>query len=347
MTEEKEIATTEQPDVDIEEYRSRQQIAVMGKRIKALLPGGEELTDNQAMALGQYALVMDANPYRGEVYPMVSGGKFQLVEGYKLLVRWAKRQCPYTEKYEPITGIPEGAIGYRCYILRDDARPVLTELVRAGAPWKDAFDIAATSAVGVVDPGEKTRQPPKTWTWDQVARKRALKNAINQAYGMPSPREIAQETWQVNGVDTEPGDWQDTTPQMSQADRESHAEWRARARQVEETPPQSAEEIIDEIWGEEPEIEPPPKQKPHSPPSFLADTLDLVVKAGYVKDIKTAARRLGKSQVLGSNDAPDIIVGWAGTYDALRKAGKTSDESAAEADAELYAEMYSEDKEAS
>jgi hypothetical protein len=293
------------------------------------------------MSLGQYALVMDANPYRGEVYPMVSNGKFQLVEGYKLLVRWAKRQCPYTEKYEPIHDIPDGAIGYRCYILRDDARPVLMELVRAGAPWKEAFDIAATSAVGVVDPGEKTRQPPKGWTWDQVARKRALKNTINQAYGMPSPREIAQETWQINGVDTVAADWQDTTPQMTQPEREAHAEWRARARQVhEETPETPAEAIIDELFDTDPGPIPPPTK--HKAPSFPLDILDAVVKMGYAVDRPSAARRLGKSKQLGSNDAADIVVGWAGTYHAQRDAGKTSEEAAQFADDELYAEMHSE-----
>jgi hypothetical protein len=114
------------------------------------------------------------------------------------------------------------------------------------------------------------------------------------------------------------------------------------------TPAGNAVTAISEVFGDEAgkeyaaEVKPPPGQKPRKTPSFLADTLDLVVKAGYAKDIPAAARRLGKSQVLGSNDAPDIIVSWAGTYDALRKAGKTSDESAAEADAELYAEMYSE-----
>jgi hypothetical protein len=124
----------------------------------------------------------------------------------------------------------------------------------------------------------------------------------------------------------------------------------------EPTPPPTAgnavtaiSEVFDDEAGAEyaAEARPLPEQKPHKAPTFLAETLDQVVQAGYAKDRSTAARRLGKSQVLGSNDAPDVVVGWAGTYDALRKAGKTSDESAAEADAELYAEMYSEDKEAS
>lgn len=254
MAEETKIATVEH-EIDLEEYGSRQKVAVMGKRIKALLPGGENLTDNQAMALAQYSIVMDANPYRGEIYGWVDNkGQFHLTDGYKLLVRWAKRQCAYVEKYERFTeGLSSGDIGYRCLILRQDSRPFLSEMVRAGATFQEAFEIAATEGRGMIAKGEQHGYPPKGWTWEDVARKRALKNALNLAFGAPSPREIARESWIVDDVETQPEDWRDATPEMSQAEREAHAEWRARARITrDQSPEMPAETIIDELFDEPP-----------------------------------------------------------------------------------------------
>jgi len=229
-------STTEQPeqaDLSLAAYGSRDDIVALSKRIRTMLPGGEKLTPEQAMSLAQYSIAVDANPYRGEVYGWTDArGKFHLTDGYKLLVRWAKRQCNYSEKYDPMpaTELKDGDIGYRCWILRDDARPFLQQMIQAGADFREAFEIAATSAVGVVKQAEtwssrnnKVIDPPKGWTWDQVARKRALKNALNLSHGAPSPREIAAMSWQVGDTQTTPADWQEITPQMTTEERERTA----------------------------------------------------------------------------------------------------------------------------
>lgn len=69
------------------------------------------------------------------------------------------------------------------------------------------------------------------------------------------------------------------------------------------------------------------------------EILDMVVKAKYAKDRSGAARRLGKSRALDANDAPDIIVGWAGLYHGYREAGEAPDDAARLADDELYSAM--------
>jgi len=218
------------------EWGDREDIIALSNRLKTMMPG--DLSAQEALLLAQYSAAMDANPFRGEVYAYMSQGKLILTEGYKLLVRWARRQCQFYERYERITNntdtIPEDAIAFRCRILRQDAVNDLARLTEAGIP--DAYLILTTEAVGVVRKNEtwsskynKPIAPPKGWTWEDVARKRALKNALNRAYGAPSPREIAQETWQVEDTLTIPEDW-DTPGALLPAEAEANAKYNANRR---------------------------------------------------------------------------------------------------------------------
>ncbi|RME71831.1 MAG: hypothetical protein D6784_14590 [Chloroflexi bacterium] len=222
-----DIITIDVPHVEV--WGTREEVAALGKRIKAMLPGGEKLTPEQAMAMAQYAVITDANPFRGDFYGMVDRrGNFTFVEGYKLLVRWAKRICGYTERYVPLSaaekrqmGLRDEDIAYRCHILRDDQKDTLREFIQMGATFAEAYDIVTTQAVGVVTREDRVTRdgkpidPPKGWTWDQVAQKRALKNALNLSHGAPSPRELAAESWKVGDTETRPEDWQDAPPEIA------------------------------------------------------------------------------------------------------------------------------------
>lgn len=206
-------------DVTLTEYGTREDILALARRIQTMMPGGDKLTLHQAMAAAQYSILVDANIFRGEIYAFSDRkGKLVLMDGYKILVRWAKRGCNYSEKWEHLTNpeLPTDAIGYRCWILREDAQPLLRDMIKAGATWKEAFEIAATCAIGVVKKSERLIAPPKGWTWDQRARIRALKNALNLSHGAPSPREIAAESWMVGDTPTIPSDWAECTPEMGQ-----------------------------------------------------------------------------------------------------------------------------------
>ena len=267
-----QVAVQEKADAPAE-WGNREDITALANRLKTMLPGS--LSAPEALLLAQYSAAMDANPFRGEIYAYQSRGKLVLTEGYKLLVRWARRQCNFSDRYDRLNGgeLEEGAIGFRCHILRDDAKDTLTMLVEAGAPWKEAFDIVASSAVGIVTKSDMTSKqgkhipPPKGWTWDQVARKRALKNAINLAYGAPSPREIAAETWRIEDTLTIPGDWDDTA-EMTPAEAEATARYNAQRRL---NPPleESATESLDLLFGsateDAPLSEKPPEPEPEPP----------------------------------------------------------------------------------
>jgi len=239
---EESLTTPESPDTAmIVGWGSRDEVKEMANRIRRFIPGGKDLNDQQCLAFAQYARITDANPIRGEIYAWDSKGDgtgdLVMCDGYKLLTRWANKQAPFSQWYEDVE-TEKGDIGKKCFILRLDQKPLLQTLIQAGAPWREAVDMIATTAVGIVTKSDmfskkyKTAiSPPKGWTWAQVAEKRALKNALNRSHGMPSPGDIARESWMVGDTATIASDWEECTPEQSPEERARLAAMHARARQ--------------------------------------------------------------------------------------------------------------------
>jgi hypothetical protein len=214
----------------------KEQLIDLGNKMKALLPGGDKLTDTQAMSVGNYAALTHANPFRGEIYGYESKGQLVLVDGYKLLIRWAKKISDYDEDYGDrlppgVEGLNETDIGYRCTIMRHDRKKVIREYISMGATFKEAYDLVSNSAVGIVTANETRNSPPKGWSWDQVARKRALKNVLNQAYAMPSIEELAHLNWEVDRQETLPEDWAALDTYKTTEEHEVHARLAAQERE--------------------------------------------------------------------------------------------------------------------
>jgi len=230
------------PDLDLDVWQSREQVEAMARRLRYMLPGGERMSLRAAMALAQYSMLVGANPFRGDVYAIVDENqpeRFELVDGYKLLVRDALNTCGFTPHYEPIAeGDPEyleGAVGFRCYVLRND-NPHFATLVNAGVQYMEALRFCAPSAVGIVRPNEmKTHSgreinPPKGWSWQERARTRALKNALRKAYASPSPEARRESAWTVGATETVPSDWYDCEPGMTTEEKEALAKVNAQSR---------------------------------------------------------------------------------------------------------------------
>lgn len=355
-----EQAIVTEQDLSLKEYGGRSDVAALSRRIRSMMPGGEKLTSEQAMAVAQYSMLADANPFRGEVYGYDDGkGKLVLVEGYKLLVRWAKQQCGYAEKYEPYA-VPDGDIGFTCWILRNDALPTLKVLIEGGADYREAFEIAATSAVGIVRKAdmwsrkyERAIAPPKGWTWDQVARKRALKNALNLSHGAPSPREIAAESWKVGETDTIPTDWDECTPEMLLEARERLAQLTAqnrewKAERDDRTPEETLRHNREILHGNDDDLDltaaAAPKEAAPKEPTINGNgriwppaIIQRAIGAGLARDSYQAVGRL-KLSTLDPKDAEDVILNWLKVYDEARATAE-SKEAADIANAWLSGEM--------
>lgn len=212
------------------QWGSREEVGALAQRFAAMLPNSKDFDRNELLAIAQYCVMADVNPFRGEVYFYKDRGKLQMVDGYKILVRWAKDQDPYQDRDEDLPRTEDQAEHIRVWILKDADRHKIKEWTEMGAPWRDAFEMVATYADGVVTKQEANRQPPTGWTWRQVARKRALKNVLNLSHGAPSPQEMAEYRMKVNGVQTVPSDWQGAE-ELSGYEAERLAQLRAETRQ--------------------------------------------------------------------------------------------------------------------
>lgn len=210
-------------------YGTETEIEQYGQRLRHVLPGGENLSAVSAVRAADYGRAIDANIFRGEIYAYEQGGKLTIVEGYKLLVRWARRQSDFFDSAEEMTREeleaegcdPDEDIGWKVSVLREDklgALAKLAEIMRACGvpePYAQARAEIGQVGTGIITKKDRTtkkgeaKDPPVGWTWDDVAKKRALKNALNLAYGVPSPREIADESWRVGDVVTTEEDWQE------------------------------------------------------------------------------------------------------------------------------------------
>ena len=233
MTEEQALAKPDAPD----EYGTREEVQALALRIQHS-PLGKGFTQEELWGIAQYARVMDLNPFRGEFYPMRGkDGKIHMVDGYKDMARWAKNEAAYSEVYDRLP-LKDGELyKYRCRIMRDDRLPLIGKYKDMGATFQEAFNLVSTYADGCLLEKETIGRnghpidPPKGWTWRQVTRKRALKNALNLSHGAPSPKQIAATSYIVNGTDTTLEDWEGTEELKYPEERENLAALRAQTRE--------------------------------------------------------------------------------------------------------------------
>lgn len=268
------------PDAPIE-WGKREEVAAVADRLAVMLPNAGEFTRGETMAAAQYCAMMGLNPFRGEVYFYKSRGKMVVVDGYKALARWANEKSPFDDRYDNLEPADGELFHVRCWILRDDQRDKIKEYVGMGATFREAFELVATYADGVVtETDTKTKQgqpkdPPTGWDWPQVARKRAFKNALNLSHGAPSPREMAHASFNVNGDATEVLDWVTASEIAAPGDEQRAlvAQQEANVRQAKEKVAQMTagerkvlqKETNDLLFGDAP-VAPPPMPEPPPEP---------------------------------------------------------------------------------
>ena len=119
----------------------------LAKRLQATHPTCRDLPFDDVLMVAQRMIAVGANIYRDELQVWKDAeGKLHIGEGYKLLVRWAKRISNYSEKWEPLptSALREGDIGLRCYVLRHDARSLMETLLNASVPYQEVLDLVWT-----------------------------------------------------------------------------------------------------------------------------------------------------------------------------------------------------------
>ena len=165
MSDEKALAIKDESTLPAH-WGDKGAIVEAANRIRAMMPGGDKLTVQQASAVAQASYFSDANFLRGDIYGYPDKDrKLVLLDGYKLLVREAKRVCEYrtfkfdmTDAEKSKEGLDPKDLGFWVYVLRDDRRAdyqfEIHEAKEFGMDYhlarRTALDYTASKAAGFV-----------------------------------------------------------------------------------------------------------------------------------------------------------------------------------------------------
>jgi hypothetical protein len=197
-------------------FVSRDEVREIARRVKIMSPGGKKLTEPEALALAQGALMHGLDPFIGEIWYIPGSG---LMAGIKGLRKAAKGQVKnYWTEFNRITNreemtalsIPEGALAFQCLLYDsstiDAYADAWAKLRDKGVPVEMIPDLIGrrpyVEGVGYLKAGEKTKMDPV-----QCAMKRAESDALKRRFDLPfgvavTPEEVVDVEWAV--VDDEP-----------------------------------------------------------------------------------------------------------------------------------------------
>jgi len=225
------------PESPIEQINKDQIVATVN-RVKAIIPGSEDMTVGQITAIAQEAILYRIVPGR-DVHYFVNRGQLQKVLDYKYLKNFGvfKEQllsgddtATVEDAYRPLTdqeraqhNLGDGHIAAVCTITTKRERAAFAAEVKqwidmgfgpdqAVKMAKEIYGQLGTSAVGVVLKGDT---PPKGWSHYQLAEKLAFKNAINRKYGQPTADEMAAFAHRM-AQKAMPEHWQNVDPTLPQ-----------------------------------------------------------------------------------------------------------------------------------
>jgi hypothetical protein len=191
-------------------YGRRAEIRELVQRLKIMAPGGMNLTDNEALALAQYAFSMGLNPLVGECWFIKTKdgrplGMMPGIAGYrrKAQEQSAAKGSDYWLEYEEITSpeersrlaIPDGALAVksRLYEMHKTQAYAASakQLSDAGAPWSEIRGIIGdkpyVEGISFIKKAEMAQLEKGKLQMPHIqrARKRAEAHALKQAYHLP------------------------------------------------------------------------------------------------------------------------------------------------------------------
>jgi hypothetical protein len=206
------MVTTEmtvRPDANIA-YGNREEIDALAKRIKTMLPGGDKLSANEALALAQVATVTRLNPFVGEVWYIPGHGPMIGIKGARRMENedTAKKGGYSWMQFDVIAPEDSGAQdpkkvfrAYKCTINDVNATKAYLaifhdalEMLRTAQtkdPYAEAKEICGPRPLwegyGFSLIGESSRMNP-----DALARKRAEADALKKRIVLPFGAEVSE-----------------------------------------------------------------------------------------------------------------------------------------------------------
>ena len=199
---------------DLTIYGNRPEVKELGERVKRFLPGGANMTAEEALGFAQISIAQNLNPFAREIWYIPGIGTVTGIEGYR---KMAKRQAYYSAQTREMTPeereahqLNDGDIGAICELYRPD---VIMAAVKVNeAAGKIVIPIKPVIGTGIRRAGEKRTPKGRSALW--VAEKRAEADALRKAFDlgigyddngtMAVPGEIEElPGWAVAEADTD------------------------------------------------------------------------------------------------------------------------------------------------
>lgn len=311
--EEMQVAVQPKTTIAPDAWGSREEVKEIADRLKRFVPGTKKMNGTEIMAFAQLVHMTGLNPCASELHGWDSKGDGSGVLitklHYGILVRWAMSQEPFATRFTTEMDESENIIS-RCRLLRQSDRPLLGQLLSNGVDYQEALAWATTEGLGIVTKKERWSKkykrwidPPKSKSWPWKAEKRALEDAIKRAYGSPSTKELARQSWIVEGVVTIPSDWADVTPEMLPNEREAQARLTALRREREHKPTGTFEENVELLFG---------PAFPDEPPRVVEITADGITAGttSFEEPTETTAREVPGDSIARPAADAETAKGW-------------------------------------
>ena len=185
----------------IEKYGDRAEIKELGYRLQSLIPGAQKLTESEANAVAQIALIHGLDPFNGEVWGLKGYSKknnkiewYGVMVGIKGLRKCARRKMSeeggvYWVDFRRVDpkeyGEPDESIVWAA-CLKDTItlnawKDTIHEMTSIGIDYQEVIKMVGPApevvGVGIVEAGESSRMKPNA-----LAKKRAEADALKQRF---------------------------------------------------------------------------------------------------------------------------------------------------------------------
>lgn len=214
-------------------YGDNLDVVSLARRIKIMVPGGKNLSDNEAQALAQVSIATNCNPFIGEIWyipgsgPMI-GIKGTRRHGSKQVEEAGGKEAYWQPDFEPCTGEDAGykgdikdlAAAYKCTITDSVSAlayqrmflEAVNTLRAAGSkdPVGDAREICGKRPQWI-DYGFSTVSEKSRMNKQALARKRAEAHALQLKFSIPFGAKVAAGDDAVDAGDWVEGQAKDTT----------------------------------------------------------------------------------------------------------------------------------------
>jgi len=309
MSDEKGLATT---STTVAVYGESQDVALLQKRIMAMLPQVAKIGHDAAFGLAQVSLAMGLNPFIGEIWAIpVKGGGYTISGGIKGMRRSARRESKsdggmyVVELRLPTPDEIDGLLINKGDIVR--ACDIFISGRRATAFREITGKIPVFTGIGIYRNGESTRMNPL-----QCCRKRAEADALKQAFDLPLAYSERHDDVDFIEPDVYDSDYQPVTHDVKapQAMDELFGEYE-----------HDGEEPVIELAAEEPAIE-QDEPEPEAPPPAWVTNPDMTKKF-YIWANNQALPNgeiISKAQIFEATGVTESIKEFTGTIGEAKMA---------------------------